>query len=515
MAGLASKKINVYRDRSEDEQSIKKVDTLIFYMLVVAIGVIPLLIGMHTNLFVSPVISGTEIMQTAYQSDMFTYYKFIALVTITIISLSLILYKLFFLNYELKKDKVTYLIYAFVFFLLISVIFAEYKTIAIWGMYNRHDGAIAYICFSLLMLIAINIKYPKKALNVVTYALYPFVWINAVIALMTFYGKNILLNDTIQKALTLFNKEGAIFNEDAVLSGTLNQWNYMSGMSGMLVMIFLTLAIFGKNPKFQVLNLLTAVAAFSTLLVSISSSGFLAFVVMTVFMLVALLLKGPKVKGIIILLVFLCFVSVPLSMFSERDPRVWDNSMGMFVKKNPFIEVEGASLLLNSRVYAADSKFELPTLPERGMGTGSGRIYIWSSMLELIQDKPFVGYGLDTVLFHFPQNGLEKRAELWDETVLVDKPHNMYLGVLWGTGIFGLLTFATTLIIFAVTILKGVFKKTSSSNPFFVALSMGFGAFLIQALFNDSVIGLTIAPLLIGAILYSVQKNDQSVEEIS
>ncbi|MFB5086104.1 O-antigen ligase family protein [Psychrobacillus sp. PGGUH221] len=515
MARLALNKINVDRDILEDEQSVKTVDRWIFYMLVVAIGVIPLIIGMHTSLFVSPLISGTGITQTAYQSDMFTYYKFIVLVTVTIISLVLFLYKLLFLNYQLKKDKVTFSIYAFIFFLLMSVIFAEYKTIALWGMYNRHDGAITYICFSILMFIAINIMYPKKALNIITYALYPFVWINVVIALLTFYGKNILLIDIVQKILTIMDKSGAGFIEGSVVSGTLNQWNYMSGISAILVMIFLALSIFQKNLKFRILNLFTAVAAFATLLVSISSSGFLAFVVMSVIMLIALLLKGPKVKGIIVFLVFLCFVSVPLSMFSERDPRVWDNSMGMFVKQNPFKEVEGASSLLNNRAYAADSEFELPTLPERGTSAGSGRVYIWSTMLELIQDKPFVGYGLDTMLFHFPQNELDKRADFLDETVLVDKPHNMYLGILWGTGIFGFLVFVATLLIFTATILKGVYRKISSTNPYFIALSMGFGAFLIQALFNDSVIGLTIAPLLIGAILYTVQKNEQPVEEIS
>ncbi|TQR21223.1 O-antigen ligase family protein [Psychrobacillus vulpis] len=513
MARLTLNKINVIRDINEDEQSIKTIDKFIFYILLVAIAIIPLLIGAHTALFVSPDISGSGVSGTAYQTDIFTYFKFVALVILTIATIILFLYKLLFLNYKFKKDKVIYAIYAFIFFLLVSVIFSEYKTIAIWGMHNRHDGAITYICFAMLMLIALNIKYPKNALKIVTYALYPFIWINIIIALMTFYGKNIMLNETIHKILTIFDKSGVTFDERSILTGTLNQWNYMSGMSSIMVMIFLTLAIFQDSMRLRIINLLTALAAFATLLVSMSSSGFLSVAVMTLLMLVALFLKGNKKRGLLLFMSFLLIASLQIGILSTKNPKVWNESLGMFVKTNPFTKIEGALELFDNKTYAADKKLELPVLPERGYAAGSGRIYIWSTMLELISERPLYGYGMDTILFHFPQNNLEKRAELWDEKGLVDKPHNMYLGILWGTGILGFLAFIIMLIIFTLPILKTIYKKSSKTNSYFVALSMGFGAFLIQAIFNDSVIGLTTAPLLIVTILYTVNKNEELVGE--
>lgn len=425
------------------------------------------------------------------------------------------LYKILFLNYTMKKNLVTYTLFTFMFFTVVSLIFAEYKSIALWGMYNRHDGTITFLCFSILMLIALNIEYPKIVFNIVTYALYPFVWINAIISLMSFYGVNVLLNPIAKKILTLFSGQEIAFNEGAILTGTLNQWNYMSGISSIMVMIFLTLAIFHKNIWSLALNLITAVAAFTTMLVSVSSSGFITFLIMSVFMLVALFLKATKVKGIIIFVIFLVFVSIPLCMFSERDPLVWDNSVGMFGNTNPFIETESTLKLSITKAYASDTNLVLPVLPERGVGAGTGRLYIWSTILKEIQDKPLTGYGLDTIAYHFPQNELEKRAQMFDETVLIDKPHNMYLGIFWGTGIFGFLGLFITLAIIAITILKGVYSKSSQFIPFFVALSMGFGAFLVQALFNDSVIGLSLAPLLIGAILYSNYNNTKlTVENI-
>ncbi|MCK1995782.1 O-antigen ligase family protein [Psychrobacillus psychrodurans] len=515
MSRIALNRINIDRDTKEDEQSIKTVDRYIFYLIIIAIGIIPLLIGMHTSLFSSPQISGTDLIQTGYQSNMFTYYKFIALVTITLISLCLFIFKVLFLAYDLRKGKIIYSIYGFIIFILLSVVFSEYKTIAIWGFYDRNDGAITYICCSLLMIIALNINYPKNALKFVTYALYPFVWVNGIIAVLTFYGHNIVLNSTVQKLLTLFNNQDVPFIEGSILTGTLNQWNYMSGISSFMVMIFLTLAVFGRNIRMQILNFLTAFAAFLTLLVSISSSGFLSFLIMSLFMIVALFLKGPKLKGSIVFILFLAFTSIPLSMFSSHSPAVWDNSFGIFISQNPFSEVEATSLHLDNRAYAADKEFVLPTLPERGTSAGSGRFYIWSTMLELIQNKPLVGYGMDTIAFHFPQNELDKRAGFWDENVIIDKPHNMYLGILWGTGVFGFIAFVVILAFLAVNIIKGVYRKKSKPNPFFIALSMGFGAFLIQAFFNDAVIGLLIAPLLIGTILYASYKYEELVEEIS
>lgn len=70
MVRLGASRINIERNIQEDEQSIKKTDKWLFYMLILAIGIIPLLIGVHTKLFASPVISGTGVIQTGYQSDL-------------------------------------------------------------------------------------------------------------------------------------------------------------------------------------------------------------------------------------------------------------------------------------------------------------------------------------------------------------------------------------------------------------------------------------------------------------
>ncbi|MEK4083010.1 O-antigen ligase family protein [Psychrobacillus sp. FSL K6-1415] len=510
MAQLNMNRVRVERDIKEDRQSIERIDRFIYRLLIFAIVVIPLLIGIKTEVFVSPIISSTGVDGTAYQSDIFTYFKFVVLIVITLGTTVPFLYKLLFLNYEINKSKLTPTIYLFMVAIILSTIFAEYKHIALWGVYNRHDGAITYICFSLLMLVAINIQYPKNILKTILVALYPFVWINLIISLLTFYGKNILTNKVFQSVLTIFDSSKQPFNEGSILTGTLNQWNYMSGISGITIMIFLAIAIFEKSNKLRIINILTALAAFATLLVSISTSGFLAFVVMSIFMLVLLFLKDNWKKGLITFAIFFVLASGVLTILAQKNSGIWNESIGTFVKYNPF-ESKSAALnlnLLDSKAYASDKVFSLPELPEQATGAGSGRLYIWGTMLELMKDKPLTGYGLDTVLFHFPQNELEKRSQLYWDWILVDKPHSFYLGILWGTGILGFIGFVGILIILSINIIKGLFRLREI-NPYYIALSMGFGAFLIQALFNDSVIGLTVAPLIIGAVLYANNQNEQ------
>ena len=263
-------RITVTRDEKEDKVSIERIDRLIFWLFLAALTLIPLVIGAKANLFVSPSISGTGITSSGYQLDFFTYFKFVSLLIITILSLAIFLYKVLFLNYKIKWNVLSFSIIAFIVLLTLSVIFAEYKSIALWGLYNRYDGAITFISYAVLMFIAIHITYPKNALSKLVYTLYPFVWINVIIALLNLYGVNILQNYNFHNIFTLFLIDETAINEGSVLTGTLNQWNYMSGYSAVMTIIFLTLAIFKGSIKSRVVNLLTSIAAYSTILIYVA-----------------------------------------------------------------------------------------------------------------------------------------------------------------------------------------------------------------------------------------------------
>lgn len=513
MNRLKVRSMNIARDEKEDILSINKIDRIIFWLFLGALTLVPLVIGAKSNLFVSPLVSGTGITSSGYQLDFFTYFKFVFLIIFTVSSLVLFLYKTLFLNYKINMNQVSFSLLAFIVALVLSVLFAEYKSIALWGLYDRYDGAITFICYAVLMFITLHITYPKNALNKLVYALYPFVWINALISLLNLYGVNILQNDTFKKIFTVFLMDEANFNEWSVLTGTLNQWNYMSGYSAVMAIIFLTLTVFKGAFKFRIVNLLTTIAAFTTILASISTSGFISLIIMIVFLILLIFIKGNKKKSLVWFASFLIIAIISTGILSKHNSQVWTESVGFFTKTNPFVQIDEETLLntifRDNQVSAAVEEIKLPVLPEKTLSGGSGRIYIWENMIPLIKERPLFGYGLDTLTYHFPQNDINKRDGFMDENVLIDKPHNLYMGILYGTGLLGFLALLSIIVIYTYRLLIGTYKK--SESPIIWAFTLGWGAFLIQAIFNDSVIGATIVPLLATSIVYTIVKR--KVEE--
>jgi len=163
-------------------------------------------------------------------------------------------------------------------------------------------------------------------------------------------------------------------------------------------------------------------------------------------------------------------------------------------------------------VYAAENSFELPVLPGQGIAAGSGRAYIWGKTVALTLERPLFGLGLDTILYHFPHYNIDARAGMLTEHTIIDKPHSMYVGIFYGTGIIGFIGFIGLAILTVLFALKAVSARKSSIA---VVLGIAWLAFLIQALFNDTLPG-TAAPMwaLAGMMMAIIIRN-KDVEEIT
>ena len=125
---------------------------------------------------------------------------------------------------------------------------------------------------------------------------------------------------------------------------------------------------------------------------------------------------------------------------------------------------------------------------------GSWRGYIWSRTLPLMKDTALIGYGADTYAAHFPQGDYAGKYTTQFEynlNVIVDKPHNMYLGMWTGTGGLSVLAFLALWLIYAFQSVKLYFR-----NPFendylvFAGSGIFFGiiGFAVSGLVNDSTV---------------------------
>lgn len=125
---------------------------------------------------------------------------------------------------------------------------------------------------------------------------------------------------------------------------------------------------------------------------------------------------------------------------------------------------------------------------------GSGRGYIFSRTLPMMKDTVLIGHGADTYAIYFPQKDYvgKYNSDYFsnDINIVVDKAHNMYMGMWIGTGgISAIALFALFLIYIvqsAVLYMRNRFDKDDFSTFAGAGIFFGICGFLVVALFNDS-----------------------------
>lgn len=504
---------------TEREIEIKRIDKILVIGLMLMTLIIPLIVRAHFTDFISPQVTGTD-LDSGSKTDIFTYYKFVLLIIGTSILSIVFLYKVFGIGYVIPKSKIN--IFAGIFFVMVilSAMFAPNKTLALVGMYNRHDGTISYLCYTMLFFIAANIKYSPKMISLLTYILVPFILINATLGLFIIYGVDVFKWGWVNNLIFGNLPEGSNVNAGSQLWSTFNNPNYISGFAGTLTSLFFTLAVMKRNIGEKAVFLLISFASFSMILTSLSTNGFLAFFVTVPLTLIIALISKSKGRSLSFFVIGIIGFALTLNILATKNPRIWTESLGFIISENPFVEVQqtAKSVLdfdLESSAFAAEQDFTMKELPQPGLSAGSGRIYIWEKSLELIKDKPLLGYGLDTFVYHFPQNDVNKISGLGVFNIITDKPHNLFIGLAYGSGIVSAVSFALLAVFLLFKWAVGIFRKRLGIET--IAIGMMIVAFLIQSMFNDSIIGFTnVIIVFIGVLaanLININKDESLGEE--
>ncbi|MFT9849635.1 O-antigen ligase family protein [Aneurinibacillus sp. REN35] len=506
------------RKKSIDEilllEAQKSIDSKMAALLLMVIAFIPLLVRVAFIEFSSPVITGTS-LDSGLKTDIFTYYKFVSMFIFIFILLFFLLYKMLGKGYELQDSYINKPIFIFLLIILGSTLFAQYKTIALFGQYNRHDGALTYIGYIALFFIAANTRFAKEKVEWIFYALYPLTLLNAIFGLLHFYGYELVKNSFVKMIVFPSSIAESSITAGSYISSTLNNPNYVSGISSVLVALFLTKAALDKGKKSKVVNLFFASISFAMLLTALSTSGFLTFVVVLPIIFAACAFANNRKQAIGTLIGAVMIFTGILTILNGHNPRIYDESIGFFLKQSaveepvPYPAIKKVFTI--PAAFAEESvkefnEFDLPTI---GTGAGTGRVYEWIKTIELIKQKPILGYGLDTLAYYFPQDDPEKAANLNDSNVVVDKPHNMYLGIAYGAGVISLAAFLMLIVRHLWEHIKW-FKSIGNKGRYSLVLSLllAWCAYLVQALFNDSIIGTAIIFWILFGISVSIIRED-------
>lgn len=126
---------------------------------------------------------------------------------------------------------------------------------------------------------------------------------------------------------------------------------------------------------------------------------------------------------------------------------------------------------------------------ENNLGFGSGRGYIWSRTIPMLNETLILGHGADTYCLYFPHDDyVGKYNANWNINMVVDKPHNMYMGILVGTGGIAMLAL---LVLWGMYIVQSflIFRRERYDNFLSYAgagIFLGICGFLAAGLVNDS-----------------------------
>lgn len=87
--------------------------------------------------------------------------------------------------------------------------------------------------------------------------------------------------------------------------------------------------------------------------------------------------------------------------------------------------------------------------------------------------------------------------------VTVDKPHSMYMGILYSTGIIGFLSFLGVFVLPAFYSKRWLLKAKlqNSTSNYLSVFVLAWGAYLIQTVFNDTVVETSLHMWIVGGIV--------------
>lgn len=476
-------------------EKINNVDNYILYILLLVIGALPLLVRGKLLQFTSPQL-GEAFLSSGIKVDFFSYYKWVFLILLTIIALSLFLYKMVRYRYQVAESYINIPAVVLLFLALLATLFAEYKYLALVGMYNRYDGLITFVCYLMLFFIAANIKLDNKHLKWVLYALGLVTVVNAAMGIVDFYGYKLIENPVLKAIMVpkLFQQ-----SLSGYIMATLNNPNYVSGIGSALTILFTSVAILSSQIKIKIISGLLALPAFCLVLVGLSSGGFIALVLVGALLVLAgLWLKGWRSLIPVIVLALAC--SGIFIIFNNHNDRVKVETIDGLKSILP-----QQSSLLSTSIAMAAPPADVPrltpdhfNLPEAATNAGSGREYIWGKTIELIKQKPLLGYGFDTLTYHFPQYDKYKISGMGSYEIIVDKPHNFFLGMAYGAGIPFLLVFLALVGLHLFNTLKAVIHlkkmevETGVKADYWELVILFFMlTFLAQGMVNDSIISTT------------------------
>lgn len=346
----------------------------------------------------------------------------------------------------LKRIKKFWPAIIFIFILGISTVFSQVKWFSFWGSWERRMGFLTWSHFFIFSLILfLNLKSKKQIYRILVSILCSSVFV-VVYGLMQSQGLDIFAwtYDPFER--------GRIFS-------TIGQPNFL-GSWLLLVLPLPFVFSYHRNFKVKILTFLFFLLLLYILFLTKSRGAIVGLFALFAFLLFAWLWSKNK-KLIIIPILF--FLIIIIFLFSNQT-NVKDSN-------EPSI-----SLPFLARLHSFTNLQE----------AGQYRLKHWQASLDLIKQRPILGYGIATQRFNFPKYYQPEFAIYEKPNIYLDYAHNDILDVLLSAGFLGLISY----LLFLGYVFWGGWKyflnksKKVESRIMTLLLMAGLFGYLISILFS-------------------------------
>lgn len=363
--------------------------------------------------------------------------------------------EIFIYVYKIVKKEVKLNYYdMIVFLILILLMLVTNNSIdidtSIWGAYGRNEGFLSILCYYLLFLNSKSLD--EKQINVVIKTFFGVGTIQFVYCLLQVFFRF--------PGLPLFSLSGVNY----MAMGFVNNPNFLGSYCIMLLGLVLMLYFVKSERKYFVLSIIF----FINLILAQSTGPFFAFIILFIFMIVFMKIKGIidwKKIGFVCASFILTFIIVSNGVELYCKKVFNDKIVSSYTIKGDILNT------LNLFGVSKGNNEENITIEDYG----SGRITIWKNTLKVVPKYFWLGSGIDTFGYVYQKGG----------NVYYDKAHNEYLQILVTEGIFTLISYLSLLLLLFIDGVK-------SNNKLIWVLMMAFIGYALQAFLNISVN--TVAP---------------------
>lgn len=344
---------------------------------------------------------------------------------------------------EVIKKRIKYFIPAIIFIIVlgISTLLSQVQWFSFWGSWERRMGYLAWLHFFVFgFILFLELKHKKQ--------------IYRILFTMAFSSVFVVLYGFIQAlGFDPFSWTEDPFKVKRIFS-SVGQANFLG--SWLLLVIPIALyGIFKKHAAIKVFSGILLVLLIYALILTKSRGAWVGLIALIGFISTLYLWRLKKVLVVIPLVCFIALVSFIVFLNSvDIDKTKW---------RTPF---------LNRITTFADLE-----------QAGNYRLMHWRASLDLIGQKPVIGYGLGAQRFHFPKYYQPEFAIYEKPNIYLDYAHNDILDILLAAGFIGLLGY---LFLIGSVFFKGLkyfFRKEKNSILVFLLLS-GLFAYLISILFS-------------------------------